>query len=262
MSVFRIHKNANFTVMSNHHFKEKGMSLKAKGLLSLMLSLPDDWNYSVSGLVKLSKDGKDSVMSALAELEEFGYLTRTRKTNNKGQFSGIEYHIFEQPQKENPIAENQHSDNQHTEKQNSENPPQLNTNKIKELNNKELNNKDTNKDNSISVFQNILNEIEDKELKQLYIDYIDMRKTINSPVSERALSMLVNRCARLANFDINLQKEMIEAAVINNWKSVYLPKEENEKPKNNNGGNSRILDRENRYSKSGYDALKNFNLNS
>lgn len=87
MSIVRVHKTANFTVMSNYHFKEKKMSLKAKGLLSLMLSLPDDWNYSISGLVTLSKDGKDSVMSALAELEKFGYLERKRVTNEKGQFA-------------------------------------------------------------------------------------------------------------------------------------------------------------------------------
>ena len=80
MSIIRVHKTANYTVMSNNHFKEKQMSLKAKGLLSLMLSLPDDWNYSVSGLVKLSKDGKDSVMSALAELETFGYCGSLNKT--------------------------------------------------------------------------------------------------------------------------------------------------------------------------------------
>lgn len=258
MSVFRIHKNANFTVMSNHHFKEKGMSLKAKGLLSLMLSLPDDWNYSVSGLVTLSKDGKDSVMSALAELEEFGYLKRTRKTNSKGQFSGIEYNIFEEPQKEIPVAVKQNSDIQHSEKLNAENPPQLNTNKLntKELNNNKLNTKEK----DLSVYQDILEEIKDNELKQLYVDYIDMRETINSPVSKRALSMLVDRCARMANFDINLQKEMIEAAVINNWKSVYLPKAEEEKTTKKEGG--RILNRESRYSNSGYDALKNFNLKS
>jgi hypothetical protein len=76
MSVFRINKTANYTVMSNHHFKEKRMSLKSKGLLSLMLSLPDTWDYSISGLATLSKDGKDSIMSALAELEKFGYLHR------------------------------------------------------------------------------------------------------------------------------------------------------------------------------------------
>ena len=127
MSVVRVHKSANFTVMSNYHFKERKMSLKAKGLLSLMLSLPDDWNYSISGLVTLSKDGKDSVMSALAELEEFGYLVRHRTTNAKGQFSGIEYNIYEQPQREIPTEEKQKADNQQEEKQNAEKPQQLNT---------------------------------------------------------------------------------------------------------------------------------------
>lgn len=99
MSVFRVNKNKNFTVMSDFHFREKNMTLKAKGLLSLMLSLPDDWNYSISGLVTLSKDGKDSVISALAELEEFGYLVRKQQFNEKGQFNGVEYHIYEQSQK-------------------------------------------------------------------------------------------------------------------------------------------------------------------
>lgn len=254
MSVFRIHKTKNFTIMSNYHFKEKDMSLKAKGLLSLMLSLPDDWNYNISGLVKLSKDGKDSVMSALGELEKFGYLRRDRTIDNKGRFSGIIYNIFEEPQPENPIAEEQNAEEQNEGKQNAENPPQLNTKLTNNSFNKELTNKTTNKD-----FLEILNVIEDEELKQLYLDYIEMRNLIKSPVSKRALSMLIDRCARLANFDIELQKEMIEAAVINNWKSVYLPKEEKPQKKENN---SRILNRESRYSKSGYDALKNFDLNT
>ena len=82
MAIFRIEKTKNYTVLSNYHFKEKDMSLKAKGLLSLMLSLPDSWNYTIKGLVTLSKDGKDSVMSALAELEEFRYLQRKRTTGD------------------------------------------------------------------------------------------------------------------------------------------------------------------------------------
>lgn len=131
MSVIRIHKTANYTVMSNYHFKEKRMSLKAKGLLSLMLSLPDSWNYSVSGLVKLSRDGKDSVMSALAELEKFGYLKRERLTNNKGQFNGIEYNIFELPQEAFPVAGKQMEENPIEEKSAAENPKQLNTNPLK-----------------------------------------------------------------------------------------------------------------------------------
>ena len=96
------------------------MSLKAKGLLSLMLSLPDTWDYSVSGLATLSKDGKDSVMSALGELEKFGYLTRVRLTNDKGQFAGIEYNIFEEPQREKPIVEKPILEKQSKEKPISE----------------------------------------------------------------------------------------------------------------------------------------------
>jgi hypothetical protein len=134
MAVIRINKTRDYTVMSNAHFKDKEMTLKAKGLLSLMLSLPDEWDYSVAGLCALSKDGKDSVMNALAELEEFGYLIRTRVTDDKGRFAGYDYDIYENPHTENPCTENPYSGNPHTE-----NPPQLNTNKSsnKESNTKE-----------------------------------------------------------------------------------------------------------------------------
>lgn len=212
--------------MSNYHFKEKRMSLKAKGLLSLMLSLPDDWNYSISGLVKLSKDGKDSVMSALAELEKFGYLSRSKVINEKGQFSGMEYNIFEEPQWEDPISENQNAENPNSEKSNSGKPPQLNTN-IKLSTNiiKNNNNKVHKGEEDLSNFQDILQHINDIELRNLFVDYVEMRRITGSPVTRRGLSMIINRCARLANFDRHLQKEMLEAAIINNWKSVYLPKE-------------------------------------
>jgi hypothetical protein len=138
MAVIRVNKTADYTVISNTHFKEREMSLKAKGLLSMMLSLPDDWDYSIAGLVVLSKDGKDSVMNALGELEQFGYLKRTRTTNEKGQFSGYDYDIYEKPYKEEPQEVKPYA-----EKPNTDNPPQLNTNisNTKELNTKKLNTK-------------------------------------------------------------------------------------------------------------------------
>lgn len=206
MSVMRVHKTANFTVMSNYHFKEKKMSLKAKGLLSLMLSLPEDWDYSVAGLTSLSKDGKDGVMTALGELEKFGYLTRTRLVNDKGQFDGIEYNIFEQPQ-EKPVSEKPISANPILEKPISENPTQLNTNSIKDLNNKIL---------------NILNT-KDEELLELYQTYIELRK---STLSLKGLERLVARAKRLSKGNIRIEKEMIDAAIRNNWKDIYLPKEQ------------------------------------
>lgn len=209
MGKFTVHKTSNFTVMSNFHFKEKGMSLKAKGLLSLMLSLPDDWNYSVAGLVKLSKDGKDGVMTALAELEEFGYLTRERLTNHKGQFSGIEYNIYEQPQRENPSAETPISANPILEKPMSEKASQLNNYPNKEL--KELNIKGLN--------------TKDEQLIALYQQYIQVRDNMGSPLTEIGLEKLIDRCERLSKYNVKVQKAILEAAIINNWKNVYMPRE-------------------------------------
>ena len=224
MSIIRVHKTANFTVMSNTHFKEKKMSLKAKGLLSLMLSLPDDWNYSVSGLVTLSKDGKDSVMSALAELETFGYLERTRTVNERGQFSGIEYNIFEQPQTEKPVTENLTAVYPISEETTSEKPPQLNTNKLNTNSNKITNELRT-KGSDIDIFEDILKDVVNVELRNLYVDFIEMRRNIKKPLTKRGLKMLINRCERITNFNIREQKQMLEAAIINNWHSVYLPNE-------------------------------------
>lgn len=123
MAVMRVHKTKDYTVMSNYHFKERGMSLKAKGLLSLMISLPDDWDYSIAGLATLSRDGKDSVMGALNELEKFGYLIRTKCIDEKGRFAGYDYDIYEKPNTETPKEETPYA-----EKPNTENQAQLNTN--------------------------------------------------------------------------------------------------------------------------------------
>lgn len=219
--------------MSNHHFKEKGMSLKAKGLLSLMLSLPDDWNYSVSGLVKLSKDGKDSVMSALQELEKFGYLTRTQLVNSKGQFAGIEYNIFEEPQKEEPSAVSPISDNEKSAKANAENRQQLNTNPLRTNNNKRIEELNTN-ENAISESElyEILLTIDDEELAELYREYVDWRNTTDAPISKQGLLMLIKRCKRLSGYDVAIQRAMVETALIQGWKNVFTPKAEEQKGTN------------------------------
>lgn len=209
MSVFRINKTQNYTVMSNHHFKEKKMSLKAKGLLSLMLSLPDDWDYSISGLATLSKDGKDSIMSALSELEKFGYLTRKRLTNEKGQFAGVEYNIFEIPQPKEPISGNSNSANENSGNSNSENTAQLNTNSTNHLFNE--------------LF--MLLSTKDAELIAAYREYIKMRDKINSPLTEMGLEKLIERAKRLSKGNERIEKLLLESAIINNWKNVYPPRE-------------------------------------
>ena len=115
MAVFRIEKTRDYTVMSNYHLRDRSLSLKAKGLLSLMLSLPEDWDYTMKGLARICKDGIDSISGGIRELESHGYLVRARVRNESGQLGSIEYTILEQPKepaqtpapiREKPIREN------------------------------------------------------------------------------------------------------------------------------------------------------------
>ena len=115
MAVFRIEKTRDYTVMSNYHLRDRSLSLKAKGLLSLMLSLPEDWDYTMKGLARICKDGIDSISGGIRELEAHGYLVRARVRNENGQLGSIEYTILEQPKepaqtpapvREKPIREN------------------------------------------------------------------------------------------------------------------------------------------------------------
>ena len=111
MAVFRVEKNRDYTVMSNNHLRNTELSLKAKGLLSLMLSLPDNWDYTTRGLAKICKDGVDSIGNTIKELEVNGYLIRKRIRNDKGQLTEIEYTILEQPHDVSPDTENPVLDN-------------------------------------------------------------------------------------------------------------------------------------------------------
>ena len=129
MAVFRIEKTRDYTVMSNHHLRNTELSLKAKGLLSLMLSLPENWDYTTKGLARICKDGVDSICAGVRELEEQGYVVRERVRNPNGQLGAIEYTILEQPrppERENPVQVNPVLDNPVLEKPEQEKPAQLN----------------------------------------------------------------------------------------------------------------------------------------
>lgn len=148
MAVFRVEKTRDYTVMANHHLKNRALTLKAKGLLSLMLSLPEDWDYTLKGLSLISVEGIDAIREAVRELECAGYIIRSRERNGKGQLKGTEYVIYEKPHsseappgEEKPAQENPTLDNPTQEKPIlgspalaepiQENPTQLNTKGLK-----------------------------------------------------------------------------------------------------------------------------------
>ena len=138
MAVFRVEKNRGYTVMSNHHLRNKDLSLKAKGLLSQMLSLPENWDYTLKGLSLINRESIDAIRTAVWELEKAGYITRQQNRDGKGKMADMVYTIYEQPQPrpeatekeqpglENPVLENPTSDNPTSENPVSGNPTQLN----------------------------------------------------------------------------------------------------------------------------------------
>ena len=167
MSIIRVKKNNNYTVMNNHHLFDKNLSMKSKGLLSMCLALRDDWKYSLEGLVSISKESKTSVKTALSELEEFHYLKIDRLQDDKGRFE-YEYTFFEYPYDDYPCTENPYTDNPYTDNPCMENVPLLSTNVLstKELNTKLSNTKE---------LKDITNNDEKIEIGKRVIEYLDQR---------------------------------------------------------------------------------------
>ena len=146
MAVFRVERNKGYTVMSNHHLRNKELSLKAKGLLSQMLSLPEDWDYTLAGLSFINREKIDAIREAVKELERAGYIVRSRERDEKGRLRGTDYVIFEQPQTP-PV-----SDLPTLENPTLENPTQLNKDIQKtDLPKKEKSNTDLSSTDSIPI---------------------------------------------------------------------------------------------------------------
>lgn len=199
MAVFKINKTKDYTVMSNNHLKERKMSLKAKGLLSIMLSLPNNWDYSVNGLVAICKENETSINSALKELKEFGYLKVEKLLPNQTKTGRIEYvyNIFEKPQQ----AQKQDPGFLGVEILGVENKGQLNTNNKVTNNNNNNNNVGQSHDNAINI-----------------IDYLNLKAgTRFKPVNSN-LNLIK---ARLKDYTIEELKAVIDLKV-KEWKGTKM----------------------------------------
>lgn len=296
MAIIRVNKTKNYTVMCNFHLQDKRLTLKAKGLLSLMLSLPDDWSFTIKGLMSMSKDSKTAVQSALKELEVNKYLKRTRRNTKDGHFTYI-YNVFEvsyeyevtfknkeskeevtdeilvddvdeadkvsmlqnldnvddifdglesveeiettevveeikgkenknnesddSPRTENHVTvDSPQPGSPRTEKPCTVNRPLINT---KEQNTKEQNTYLSLKKENIKRkkdLNEVLDKLEDEDLKTAFLDFIEMRKTIKKPMTARALTLSINKL-----FTLTSHKEemiaIINQSVMNCWQTFY-----------------------------------------
>lgn len=238
MSVIRVNNTKGFTVMSNYHFQDKEISLKAKGLLGLMLSLPSNWDYSVNGLVAIVKENKAAIQTALKELEEHKYLKRTRVQDETGRFDYI-YDIYEKPYDKLPCTENQCTDIQCTEVQCTENQPQINTNKqstniqnTKELNTNEYKEKNIKKESVNSV---IAEYTENKDLQDALHGFVEMRTKARKPLTVRAMKLSLNVLDNLAVDDVT-KIAIVNQSIVHSWSTFY-------KLQNNNNNGQRQLTR-------------------
>ena len=212
MAVFRINKTQDYTVMSNFHLKDRSLSLKSKGLLSLILSLPEDWNYTTRGLAAICKEGVDSIGTALKELERAGYIKRNRLRDEKGKITDTEYVIFEKPQDNpdtaQPYTENPYMDIPDTEMPCTENTAQLNTNR---LNKKELNT-DISNTYPIKSYQKEPAPAQPTKEKSDRIGYDEVetyRQIIKENIDYDVLSVNLNRDAAMLDEIVDLMTETV-----------------------------------------------------
>ena len=217
MGVIRVNKNKDYTTMSNYHFRDKELSLRAKGLLSQMLSLPEDWDYSIEGLASLNKEGVKAIRSTLQELEDRGYLIRTRVNDEKGHFAYV-YDIFEKPQTEDlPYYPQGHAVQGHA--------VQGHALKDRQLNTKELNTKDSKKERKSSYNEIIDTLVTDPKLKEALIEFIKMRKLSKKPPTDHALELLIKKLYKLSS-NPETQIAIVEQSILNNWQGFFPLKSE------------------------------------
>lgn len=230
MTVIRVHKTKDFTVMSNFHLSDRNLSWKAKGMLSVMLSLPENWDYSVLGLTSLSTDGKNSTANGLSELETNGYVKRTRAVDARGRFAGYDYDIYEIPQVINPLTENPNTENPNTDNPTTENPPQYNTNKSNtQKQNTDLIEKEERKSKAAANSFDLL--IEDylstyiggntDEVRELLKEWLKVRKAKRAAMTDKAIELNLRKLNATASKSNMTVEEYLEAVIMRGWQAFY-----------------------------------------
>ena len=241
MAVIRVEKKKNYVVMAKFHLRDKRLSLKAKGMMSFLLALPDDWEYTIEGLVTQLKDGTTAVRAALKELEACGYMKIGRERDKAGRLRGAVYTIYEKPAEETAETPAAQGDKPNVEKAKQgapvhENPTcekrrvgnrrQLN---IDRLNNNIQSNKPLN--NDLLSKDRVSKERKSKErkaapscspqLSEAMHDFEEMRRKMRRPLTEKAKEMILKKLAKLAGGDEEKEIAILQQSIMNGWQGVF-----------------------------------------
>ena len=243
MAVFRVEKNQDYTVMSNYHLRDSSLSLKAKGLLSQMLSLPDGWDYTLSGLSEINRESKDAIRSAVVELETAGYIQRRQTYDKSGKFAGNEYVIREHP----TVCTSPLLDFPTTENPLTENPTELN----KDVLNTDISKKKSKKEKAPKPPKENLPEYDPMPDFKAFIEntfpgegwgdgncnkqdlyealqrFNENRVAIKRPIkSKAAVTALCNKLKKHCKTSISAMVDLLDTATGSGWQSVYPSKQQ------------------------------------
>lgn len=222
MATFRVHKETDYSVIDNTLFKDYTLSYKAKGLLAQMLSLPENWDYSIIGLTRLAKDGKDSIMKTLDELEGAGYLVMDKKRNDRGQFE-TSYDVYESPNREIRCGKSE-----------SGNPPQYNNKEIKEesINKENINPTPLSpKGKSHKVLD--LSFVDREDFIPIMEQWLAYKKEKGQTYKPTGLRTCYKKLVEYSNGNAEKAKQIIEEAMSNNYSGFFPLKQQT------NGNNNR-----------------------
>lgn len=246
MAIFRVHKDNNFTVISNDLIRDKRLSLKARGLMILMLSLPDDWDFSVAGLASINQESEKTIKTMLAELKEFGYLVVTKKMPNETDSKKIEYiyDLFEIPGNEKQGTQNQHVDEQPIE-----NSRQLNKEEQRKEEQNTFKEKSIKKKfDAIAFLDTIPGMNKDPEVKDVFVKFIEMRESIKHPIpTEYGLKQLIKQAWELGDYQKAKIIAVVNQSITSGYRGLFALNEDNSraiapKASGSSGTNESALD--------------------
>lgn len=220
-------KTSKYTTISNGFLRDKNLSLKAKGFLTVIMALPDDWDFSIKGICSVLKEGKTSVYSAVQELKENRYCKTTPSRDEKGLIIGLDYVFYEEPYKEEPNKEEPQQDNPHTENRDMDNMPQLNTKDDKESNRTKDLPKEERIDKSIpkkKVKFDVYADLSyvDAEYADIWKEWLEYKDAINKQYNvQKGAIMQYKSLLKYADNNPVLVNAIVKRSIVNSWQGLF-----------------------------------------
>lgn len=224
MEVVRVEKNSNYTVISNYHLRDNRLKFQHVGLMTFLLSLPDSWNFSVSGLDAIRRESKNTINSILKDLEEFGYVKKRQIRNENGTFAHTEYIVYEQPYLKNCDVVEPYPKKPYTEKPYPDFCTQINTNKINT-------NKSISKKESRKSFNDIIDcNFENAEIRELLRAFLQLRFAKGKTTIDKSLQLLLDKLKKMSKDNDDIAIKIIKQSLEKGWTDFYELKDKKTKP--------------------------------